>query len=634
MASSKGKKIDQIKTPNGGVVYLFDNEFQYPDLYRLPIDSALVQFAGVPSSRIYYYSNEADKIPYLSINLPNDPEQILRDYKVHSDRRETFYNQTSQLNDIDGELLLTELLSGRSNSDWEQPRYIREIRKAFRSQIQSGVYQGNFTDGDILQMIRYPVNPSANLSTASQLALSDDQAAIQEYLDRIGVIHFKAGDIRYLPKAEKFFWLTRFYGASNNDYKRIAFMRYYFSICQNSNARMFVETISGSSHIYTLRPQIEGVINSINQTGNYKTVISALGITRTERFLNSAGDYIGLFARTITGPLTLSRLKGLTGSQTRDLLSLYSDMEIVRILEDYPVNSRTEFISSTIIRIQTRGIFALTAQDASLCRNNLSMIAREPFTEYTDIYIGRGSVSEGFTCYDLNELVDYFEVTKDDEGFYTFYDPAEDPRHTFTITDLEAIVKVLEKKSSPLVDTFKKYLQIAQNQANIDIDIIRQFRRWLNQNPANRDLMKNLLLAYFQTGMYMRQWKGPGHPYPVLHSDTGFEASSGSDLETRILESVTLKRMEFLDYMERLPPDVREAFWNLKTYFHENDVPTKRLESILLKYNQVFEVPGDRKLCIRMASGPWTYTGAYYTQQILQEDIPGYDIKIPIAFIH
>jgi hypothetical protein len=633
---------------NKSKTVVFDNHFVPSSIYTLPIDSNVTMFAGIPSCRIFYFSKHLHKIPIFPFIAPvegdppqlYDPEQIRQSYAAHSSKEETFYSLRSTSESEDGSILLTELIQGRTNPVWHQPRFLRAIKTALQAETRQGTYSGTFSDSDITRMINYPLNPAADLARATRLASNNDPQEIDEYLNEVGIDHFTGADIRNLPVPDKLFWLTRFYGAYNNDYKRIALVQQLFRACTNDLSKQFVTNVRNSPNIFN-NPYVPEVVNTINKERSYKPVLDSLGITKQDRFVNSPGDYLPLYLRGTTAPLTLTRLRTINQDELRQLLETYSDKEIVVILGDSDTNTRSEFIAAAITRASTRGIFPLQFQDAQLCRNSHSTISGREFVQPGDPFIGRGSPADGFYCYDLVDLVETFKSSRDPEGFYSFDDPEEysvGTSRNFTTNEIAEIVRILPTMNVPpeMVGQFREFLQIARDQESTDITQIRLFRRWINQNPGNREIIKQLWLTYFYMGMYMRQWKGPGTPYPVLAGETGQEATAGSQLEGQININITQERNAFLDLVDQLPAELQELLWKLhiRKFFREDTRPSVDTNTIQARYNDVFAPPAGReKMCIRMASGPWAYTGAYYYKQILQEDIPNFNLTNRVEYI-
>lgn len=623
------RKVKDNLLSYGVGLSLLTNDYQSPgnrDLLR-SLSPEVTKKICLPSSNQCYFSIDAYLIPWPAWKA--SPEQIEKDYSAHFNQEETFYRKKSQILDLDGDILLVELLHGRSHPEWIKDRYLIPIARAFNRQTEAGRFSGYFDSLDIIQMIQDPMNPAMiqYFEEASRVAGSQDESEIQEYLDQVGIIHFRAKEIIRFPRREKLFWLTRFHGASGRDYKRIACLLSYYEQANGSRSLEMIEKLKDSPFIFETS-QVERMIQEVNRVRSYKPLIEELGITRDIRLTSSFSSYFQLYFRSNSLPLlTLALLRDLSRHKVLLSLTNYTDREIVRILGDSSADTREDFLLEAVIRSQATGIFLLTSEDFCLCQNEITSISLEPFKNL-DSFIGRGSLATGFICYSIPDLIETFESTRDSDGFYTFSDPAI-TRKNFTLQELESLTRL----SGHQTKKFKEYLQIAKDQQTVDQAIIRKIRRWI-QDSSQRDLMKGLLVSFFRMGMYMRQWKGPGHPYPLSSRETGNEAPKDSDLEKLILENVISERMKFLEFMSELPEEIQGIVWHLPFYFTNNEQnPEKKDFDIATRYNDVFE---NRRhpLCIRMASAPWSYTGAYYYRQILQESIPDYDISIPPDFIH
>ncbi len=496
---------------------------------------------------------------------------------------------------------------------------------------------------DVRQMLNHPFNPNANFTLASRLAAQKDPRQIQEYLDRRGVLHFSAEDIVNLNTADIFFYLTRFYGPPvEGDLKTLALQRSYEKRATNPQARSIVQNLAANIVTYrSFKREFDLFFNRIVQNPGDLEIWQSLGATSQERFYSSFFNYLRLLRRRQgLPPLTLHTIKQLrpmTENSIVGLLTQYNDNEVIQLVgnEIDREQTRPAFLNAAAnILLQTR-VFVMQPYEARLCNNTESVYTADEFAELNYPFLGRGSFAGGFDCYTVEDLFSAWELNRDADGEVAFIDPLH-PQATFRVNDLKDFRKALAAGRAgvavprEIIERFDNYIRLAETQESSDHPKIRRLRQWANENPRNRDLLRSYWTTYFYMGLYMRQWRGPGHPYPVQKIATGREAEVGSNLELQIATNVQQENIKLLQIIDQLPEEIQNLINTLTVVRrHSEQVESERV-SIAERYNRVIN---QNNYCIRMASGPWSYTGAYYLKQILNEQIPGFDLGANVEFI-
>jgi len=626
---------------------IYDSGLIFPSTQSRPASQDAVLAFYIPSSRYWYPALNGASIPYPA--LTSDQEQQRRDLSawlrpvsptVYAE--ESFPSTTPESD-------LFKIIEGRRVvvTLEQRDRYIRdltqvleELRHNPRENEQFGLQPRRKL---VEQIIDYPFNPAADYIRASQLANDRDTAAMQAYLDEVGVIHFKGSDIAQLDPEDVFFMLTRFYGppvAGNLETK--VNERKYLTRSRNERTRALARAIP--EHIATfniLRQEFDLYFNAINDDPDNEAVWTGLGATNKERFYNDFFAYLFLLRRPDNlPPLTLNTIKQLPqGNRQRIIafLTNYPDSEIVNLVGTRPDQEqhRPAFLNEVAQILTNNRTFLLFPTEANLCNNPESILTLEQFAESRAAFIGRGSLANGFDCYQINELFQSFDNNRADDGTITFRDPLHYEAN-FRVADLREFRDAVNSgreglPSSPeLTAKFDEYISQAEIQTSSDYQALRRLREWRNESPENRLLMKEYWITYFEMGMYMRQWRGPGHPYPTGSRETGHEHEIGSDIHIQIGQSVGRLKGILDDALARMPDDIAELVRNLTVMKNFEGRSETAGTTIMARYREVIT---RGTYCIRMASGPWAFTGAYYLKQILNEDIPGYSLDTPIAYI-
>lgn len=638
----------QVSSVNVGnrIVPIFDSRIIYPISYLKPVSTDIVNTLTIPSSRYYYLSNDGHKIPYLASGAS---EQVRKDVKAWQASFSSF-NKVYVISIDDAStpyedlFKITRGIMIRVSRDRKR-RYFEELKGILEAYANyedvSERFEIPITGKLVKQMINHPFNPSANFITASQLAQYGTNEGINQYLKSRGIFHFTADDLNNLSINDTFFYLTRFYGPPMlGDLESKAIRRKYERNARNVESINIASRIPENIRIYSsFKNQFDAYFNAIVTDPDQEHIWTGLGANNKDRFYNSFFDYLELLGRPNSlPPLTLNTIKQLNANRKETLISFlkkYIDEDIVNLVGSIDLNFRNDFLLEAAERLLQTKVFILRPYEAILCNNRESAVMLDEFNELEYPFLGRGSLANGFDCYTLQELIDTFESNRTPNGIINFKDPLH-YESTFRVVDLRDFTDTLRTGRGEtvlpqeIIDLFDNYVQQAELQKRSDYQQILQLRQWAKEDPANAEIMLNFWTSYFHMGMYMRQWKGPGNPYPVRADETGEEAGRGTATETEIMQNVTQEKIKMNEYMDQMPDTIREIIRGLFVVkrYHGRVEPHGRTI-----YNLYTEVITRGVYCIRMASGPWAYTGAYYLKQIINKNIPGFNLGANVEYI-
>lgn len=635
-------------------ILLYDSQILFP-LERTPPSDAVLTF-GIPSSRYYYLSNKNVIIPYPSLS---DPQQTARDVAAWLDESEL--PKIYSLETVDGsepDIDFFSVLEGRKvvlnfKDDISLQRYLRGFAKLFRDfQTLSSDNERHFalntpiTNTFITEFLSYPINKAADFFQAARLVVSKNINDINRYLMNIGIIHFRAENIINLPDKDMFFYLTHFYGPpipGNLDAQLIKYK--YFKRAQNEVTKDIVIQIAENlPTLNRFQREFDAFFDVLNKNSSYP-IEKNFNTSSRVRLFHDFFEYMKLLSPIPNLPTlslnTIRQLNTINNSRLIEFLSKYSDNVIVGLVgKNIDLSgTRGEFLKSAAQILLRNRNFVLLPQEAELCRNNETIFDADKFSELNHAFIGRGNLANGLDCYDINDLFKTFENNKDSEGTYTFVDPYHQGVN-FTVKDLrdfrDAISAGRVPISRDIIDRFNFYINQYELQERSDYQNLLKLRSWVSLSKENRDLMRKLWKIYFEMGMYMRQWKGPGTPYPLLAKETGEERVVGTKEEIEISLNVTGANASFRNIFDKLPQEIQDIIWKLRIYFLDNEGNiVDKGYTLYKRYHETIELPPNHEnhFCIRMASGTWTVTGAYFMKQILNEDIEGFDLSTQIEYI-
>jgi hypothetical protein len=616
--------------------------------YLKPVTSEVVNILTIPSSRYYYLSRSGQKIPYLALA---DIDQVKLDVKAWQITRDVnasvmpIYIQ-SVVVASSPELDLLKITEGvKIMPPDNMGRYTNTFEELLQAYSQLSDREERFTlpitRKLIEEMMNYPFNPAADFIRASQLATNGNERNIQNYLDEKGIFHFRGSDIANLPQRTIFFYLTRFYGPPmTGDLNLKIIRRKYLQAAKNKEARQIARMIPVNINIYRkFQSEFDAYFAEININPDQERLWTNLGTDQKERFYNSFFDYLKLLGRPDNlPPLTLNTIRQLQANQTEtlvDFIKNYPDEDINNLIQVNEENTRELFLENAAEKLLQNRVFIMLPFEATNCNNSESVMMLDEFAELNYPFLGKGTLATGFDCYTVAELFQTFESNRAEDGTILFRDPLN-YNTNFRVQELRefqnALIQGRRGINIPqdIFDHFEEYVQQAELQASSDYQYIRELRNWSKENNENRYLMHDFWMTYFHIGMYMRQWKGPGYPYPIKAAETGQEPERSTATEIEITENISKEKITLDHMMERMPEKIRENIRNLtivKRYHGE-------VENTRYNIHQLYRLVIVRgTYCIRMASGPWAYTGGYYLKQILNENIPGFDLGTNVEYV-
>ena len=636
MTTIRNRRIVSRIQVDNKIVDIYDSDIILNDKYKKAADiKDIIRTYSIPSSRYYYLSQKGFPIPYVA--LSTDVDQMLRDVSVwHTPGEHKPVYRKSYNNSRGPTIDLVSMIDGIGVS-------ISNISNEYReSMTELFPQEFPFTISKVFisLMAKYPHHPDADLTIAANLSQTNDGGGIQNYLNRIGVITFTYNEISGLSPIKKYFYLTRFYGPPplgdlNEQYVGDA----YDKISLTDEASSIAKSIKVNLDLFKqYQEETMALFYTYNTDPNNK-IYEKMGTNNKKAFLNNIYDYIALKTKTWgSNPLTLITITYLNTANKNEIktfIESYNDIVLISLVGKSEYDTRSQLLDIVADRLSANRAFLLDKKEAALCKYKSDAMSLDDFVEIDQPFIGLGSLLGKLRCVELDSLFDTLEIT-DENGLYLFRDASNqtgEPR-SFTLEELNNIKDALVQARYPIkqayIDKMNFYIDEFKVQQSSEFQRILPLRSWYRQSDNNKSILKQVFIKYFEIGMYMRQWKGPGNPYPLLKRQTGETVEALGRTPEWVQTNVDKAIPIFTNELDKLPEILRTLIWSLPVYYVGDDgQPEKMNRTIQSRYNQVTS----GVFCIRLASAPWSYTGAYYLKFVTGENIAGFDLTAGLEFI-
>ena len=240
---------------------------------------------------------------------------------------------------------------------------------------------------------------------------------------------------------------------------------------------------------------------------------------------------------------------------------------------------------------------------------------------WTDNILGSDEEDEGTTSTTTNTGNNNFDINPSNlimrGATFKFRCCFEEGEHT------EHEIQCLKKLATIYVDKADKNAELAilvseglQARIKMDYEERRQIIEFTKFTRSDKTHARGWFMALFKTGMYMRRWKGPGHPYPLGSASTKISIQHA---ELEVIISRSYGKLESIE--SKLSTKLLKFIKNLKISKFKNQKFIKKNKKI---GNEIAKVKaGDE--CIRMASSNFVGTAYRYLLIFFGEKIPNFN---------
>jgi len=307
-------------------------------------------------------------------------------------------------------------------------------------------------------------------------------------------------------------------------------------------------------------------------------------------------------------------IEALIYMQRRQLVEYFNqltDKEIFNTMGVYiPYRSRRSLIDAIVNSISQNRFMYPLLRTKTRSINDTTLMATE-IVDIDTFMVCYGTPLKYHT-YEIIELLNAFHRSND--GNAIGFRRPENPKTYFNEEDINGLLELLKcfhrtQEITDLIGRIEEGLIDAKEAITFDITARMQLDTF---DKPNRELIREYLHSIFITGMYMRRWQGPGHPYPLASADT--RTKKEPDIEV----SDGLNRGKSL--LDRMSKPARSFCFKLKIcQYGKGGSIEHGTEEFKGEWDNVWS--GTQ--CIRMASTKFIGTAYHFLRALYKETIPG-----------
>lgn len=258
-------------------------------------------------------------------------------------------------------------------------------------------------------------------------------------------------------------------------------------------------------------------------------------------------------------------------------------------------------------------VFTILNTNQCIVNTRQSLLTLQPMIGSCLAY---GNPKDGYYCLSIDDLTTQFKLGD--------YRNPYNHNQVFDMTDLYSIAYLLQTNEETFTENqieeynyFMINCQLREVALNDDIMYLKQLN--------NKQDLTQLFTYLFEIGMYCRQWKGPGHDYPLHRKQTNKEYDVGTDEEIKLSQRVQNIHQKYIELVKQISDE------RLLTIYES--LPAKQILSGNIEHTnenikQIYEktITTD-EYCIRGMSAVFVITGAYYYKIICEREFDGYTLS-------
>ena len=347
-------------------------------------------------------------------------------------------------------------------------------------------------------------------------------------------------------------------------------------------------------------------------------MIIPTGVNEKDYIMDNIQSYRLIFDRLPSS----ARLINHTDPKTLSLgnISLLTDEEIISSAGIRPLFAdRNELITK---------VRKLWFEDGFFESIDRTSINEETFvlTKVSDpdvLMIGYGRL-DSYRCYEMGELHLSFRLGEDE--MVHFRKPEnKDHFDLDKIVDLDLLIQDLYSRlvGNPdiLIELHTRIEKGITDYRQMNTEMKKIYHQIRLLNSSTKDILKVWLQTLFDAGMYMRQWKGPGTPYPHTRREArqGEEATRLKPERSDNISPLGRKIGLLQEMIKTAPSSLIKIIEKLKAARYDLGLSRYESQDILL-IPLFLEVARGNK-CIREASSIFTLSAGYYFQVLFNHKI-------------
>lgn len=303
---------------------------------------------------------------------------------------------------------------------------------------------------------------------------------------------------------------------------------YFFLSCRDQILKVFllkyppyVYIANLDKNVFSLAAQIamavdKNNVDEISKIYGIPLPPSYTPINKIIHLYNELIDYEPVLRRGELGPINIDET--ISNPNTlKEKLEQYTSQEII---DAFDLNELNLYRRSDILQ-KIRGEITNNYWflEHTKCRNDdsITIITMEKYGELDKNDLNDPIVSYGnrfkYDCYPLSELVTSF---REYDGDFKFKIP--DKNDEFTLREIIELAALVE--TMPNSDNKTEFFRAFEKGFAFDMELKNKLKiirtKYSKFNPDEQYLIKLFFSWLFLYGMWMRFWKGPGYPYPIM----------------------------------------------------------------------------------------------------------------------
>lgn len=292
-----------------------------------------------------------------------------------------------------------------------------------------------------------------------------------------------------------------------------------------------------------------------------------------------------------------------------------TDIEIFQYIKVFVAyRSRAQLVNYTSYAIKHPIFMLPLVRDTYLAKNKETLFCTSILDTET-FMVAYGCVF-GYRLYELDELINAFH--KNDKGIIIFRKP-ENLQETFTKLEIIELIALLEalKLNESSLEAFNKLKAIMQEydeQLESDGKILQEFEK-----IKDKGLLKDFLEQLIYTGMYMRRWEGPGHPYPLTRAETEKSFDPNDKVCSEIITLQTI--------LNKMSKEAKKLCHTFNSCEYVRGKIFTGGDPFMELFNDVIKGEDNGGICIRESNTIFIGTAHHYLKLLFNYIFPGLNVK-------
>lgn len=284
-------------------------------------------------------------------------------------------------------------------------------------------------------------------------------------------------------------------------------------------------------------------------------------------------------------------------------LSVYTDEEIISLMNTYVAYRSRENLINKICELAVEPNFFIPFKRNSI--NKETTVELNTVDDENVFMVAYGTLDKYF-CMDMSDLMHSFvEYKTGGKSIFMFRD-IQNLREVYPVHKIENLHRLLKRYNNnvcinTLIERIECGIKIVRNMEKRDFDTLLTIIQF---NTDELHLIREYFDIMFDTGMYMRRWPGPGHPYPLSENLTLIKI----DPSTQVTQGL----MKMMDIYEKMSDMTREFIKTLTVYNIRKGKIIAYPQLFVTLFMEVFR--GNE--CIRVSSTLFIGTSCHYSKLV------------------